>query len=41
MDFEVILQEQPEIVFIDEGNLNTVKQDFDKDPSKHCQLTAF
>jgi len=41
MDFEAILQEQPEIVFIDEGNLNTVKQDFDKDPGKYCQLTAF
>jgi iron complex transport system substrate-binding protein len=41
MDFEAILKEQPEIVFIDEGNLNTVKQDFDKDPGKYCQLTAF
>jgi iron complex transport system substrate-binding protein len=41
MDFEAILQEQPEIVFIDEGNLNTVKQDFDKDPGKYCQLAAF
>ena len=41
MDFEAILQEQPEIVFIDEGNLNTVKQDFDRDPRKYCQLAAF
>mgnify|MGYP000075143864 CR=1 FL=1 len=41
MDFETIIQEQPEIIFIDEGNLNTVKQDFDKDPGKYCQLTAF
>jgi len=41
MDFEAILQEQPEIVFIDEGNLNTVKQDFDKDLGKYCQLVAF
>jgi iron complex transport system substrate-binding protein len=41
VDFEAILDEQPEIVFIDEGNLNTVKQDFDKDPGKYCQLTAF
>ncbi|MGP3667636.1 MAG: ABC transporter substrate-binding protein [Candidatus Bathyarchaeota archaeon] len=40
-DFEAILQEQPNIVFIDEGNLNTVKQDFDKDPSKYLQLNAF
>jgi len=41
MDFEAILQEQPEIIFIDEGNLNIVKQDFDKDPGKYCRLTAF
>jgi iron complex transport system substrate-binding protein len=41
MDFEAIPREQPEIVFIDEGNLNTVKQDFDKDPGKYCQLAAF
>ncbi|MEM1708391.1 MAG: ABC transporter substrate-binding protein [Nitrososphaerota archaeon] len=40
-DFEAILQEQPDVVFIDEGNLNTVKQDFDKDPSKYLQLNAF
>jgi iron complex transport system substrate-binding protein len=41
MDFEAIIHEQPEIVFIDENNLNTVKQDFDKDPGKYCQLIAF
>lgn len=40
-DFEAILTEQPEIVFIDEGNLATVKQDFDKDPNKYMRLTAF
>lgn len=40
-DFEAILQEQPDIVFIDEGNLNVVKQDFYKDPSKYLQLNAF
>lgn len=41
LDFEAILTEQPEIVFIDEGNLATVKQDFDKDPNKYMQLSAF
>lgn len=41
LDFELLLQEQPDVVFIDEGNLNIVKQDFDKDPSKYLQLKAF
>lgn len=41
LDFEVILKEQPDVVFIDLGNLNTVKQDFDKDPLKYSQLSAF
>jgi len=40
-DFEAILQEQPDIVFIDEGNFNTVKQDSDKNPSKYLWLNAF
>ncbi|MEM1524872.1 MAG: ABC transporter substrate-binding protein [Nitrososphaerales archaeon] len=40
-NFEAILKEQPDIIFIDEGNLNTVKQDFDKDPSKYLKLNAF
>lgn len=39
--FEAILSEQPEIVFIDENNLATVKQDFDKDPGKYMHLNAF
>ncbi|MEM4576703.1 MAG: ABC transporter substrate-binding protein [Candidatus Nezhaarchaeales archaeon] len=41
LDFEFLLKEQPEVIFIDEGNLNIVKQDFDKDPSKYLQLNAF
>ncbi|MGB9741451.1 MAG: ABC transporter substrate-binding protein [Candidatus Bathyarchaeales archaeon] len=40
-NFEAIIAEQPDIVFIDEGNLATVKQDFDKDPDKYMQLKAF
>lgn len=39
--FEAIMAEDPEIVFIDEGNLVTVQQDFDKDPNKYMQLSAF
>ncbi|MEM2206822.1 MAG: ABC transporter substrate-binding protein [Sulfolobales archaeon] len=41
LDFEVILKEQPDVVFIDLNNLNTVKQDFDKDPLKYLHLSAF
>lgn len=40
-DFEAILAEQPDVIFIDEGNLVTVKQDFDKDSNKYLQLNAF
>lgn len=40
-DFETIIVEQPEIIFIDENNLATVKSDFDKDPRKYRQLNAF
>ncbi len=39
--FEAIISEQPEIVFIDENNLATVKQDFDKDPGKYMHIDAF
>jgi len=39
--FEAIINEQPEIVFIDENNLATVKQDFDKDPGKYMHIDAF
>ncbi len=41
VSFEYLLREQPELVFIDEGNLNTVLQDFQKDPAKYRQLKAF
>ncbi|MDH5816695.1 MAG: ABC transporter substrate-binding protein [Candidatus Nezhaarchaeota archaeon] len=39
--FETILLEQPDVVFIDQGNLATVLSDFGKDPSKYLQLKAF
>ncbi|MEM3574265.1 MAG: ABC transporter substrate-binding protein [Candidatus Bathyarchaeia archaeon] len=41
MDFEAIIQEQPDVIFIDEGNLKIVKQEFDKDPDKYYRLKAF
>jgi iron complex transport system substrate-binding protein len=41
VSFEYLLQQQPEVVFIDEGNLATVRQDFQKDPAKYRQLRAF
>ena len=41
VDFEYILQEQPDYIFIDEGNIKTVLDDFAKDPAKYCQLKAF
>lgn len=40
-DFEAVIAEDPDFIFIDEGNLATVKQDFDKDPDKYMQLRAF
>lgn len=41
LDFEALITDQPDIIFIDEGNLNIVKQDFDKNPGKYLQLEAF
>jgi len=41
LDFEAIIAEQPDVIFIDENNLQTVKMDFDKDPNKYLQLRAF
>ena len=41
LDFEVFYREQPQVVFIDEGNLLLVKQDFDKDPERYCMIEAF
>lgn len=41
LDFEYILQRQPDTVFIDLNNLDSVVADFAKDPSKFCALKAF
>jgi len=41
VDFEYILKKDPDYVFIDEGNLQFVIQDFQKDGGKYCQLKAF
>lgn len=41
LDFEVFYKEQPQIVFIDEGNLQVVKDDFKKDPVKYCLIESF
>jgi iron complex transport system substrate-binding protein len=41
LDFEAIIDEQPDVIFIDENNLQTVKQDFAKDPNKYLRLNAF
>ncbi|UNQ73318.1 ABC transporter substrate-binding protein [Infirmifilum sp. NZ] len=41
LDFEYLLKAQPEYVFIDEGNLQSVLQDFQKSPEKYCALKAF
>jgi len=41
VDFEYILKKDPDYIFIDEGNLQTVLQDFQKDKGKYCQLKAF
>lgn len=41
LDFEVFFEEQPEVVFIDEGNLELVKGDFRKDPHRYCMIEAF
>ena len=41
IDFEYLMQQQPEFIFIDENNLNTVLNDFAKDSSKYCGLNAF
>jgi len=41
VDFDTILLRQPSIVFIDEGNLNNVLQDYSKDPGKYCAIEAF
>ena len=41
VDFEFLLKEQPEYVFIDENNLNVVLDDFMKNKDLYCSLKAF
>ncbi|MGB9831127.1 MAG: iron ABC transporter substrate-binding protein, partial [Fervidicoccus fontis] len=41
LDFEYLISEQPDVVFIDEGNLQLVKQSFESNPSPYLQLNAF
>ncbi|MEM1897046.1 MAG: ABC transporter substrate-binding protein [Ignisphaera sp.] len=41
LDFEYILQKQPDVVFIDLNNLDVVLNDFNKDRQKFCSLNAF
>lgn len=40
-DFEAIIIENPDVVFIDQANLATVLADFRKDSSKYLKLKAF
>ena len=41
IDFDYLIATQPDVIFIDENNLNTVLQDFNRSPSKYCSLKAF
>ena len=41
VDFEYLVKQQPDFIFIDENNLNIVLSDFKKDPSMYCSLNAF
>jgi len=41
LDFEYILQNQPDYIFIDLNNLDVVIDDFSKDSAKYCALKAF
>ncbi|MEM3980910.1 MAG: ABC transporter substrate-binding protein, partial [Ignisphaera sp.] len=41
LDFEYILNSQPDIIFIDLNNLDVVLNDFAKDSAKYCSLKAF
>jgi len=41
VDFEFLLKEQPEYVFVDENNLNVVLDDFMKSKDLYCSLKAF
>lgn len=41
LDFEYIINSQPDVVFIDLNNLDVVLSDFARDPAKYCSLRAF
>ncbi|MEM2527867.1 MAG: ABC transporter substrate-binding protein [Ignisphaera sp.] len=41
LDFEYLLQKQPDVIFIDLNNLDVVLDDFAKDKVKYCSLKAF
>jgi len=41
LDFDYILAMQPDVVFIDENNLATVLQDFNRSPQIYCSIKAF
>ncbi len=41
VDFEWLIKRQPDFVFIDEGNLNVVIDDFSKNKERYCQLRVF
>lgn len=41
VDFEYVLKQQPDFVFVDESNLNIVLNDYSKDPARYCSLNAF
>jgi len=41
IDFEYLLEKQPDIIFIDLNNIDIVINDFKKDPNKYCALKAF
>ncbi|ABL87243.1 periplasmic binding protein [Pyrobaculum islandicum DSM 4184] len=41
IDWEALLKEQPDVIFIDLGNYMFVVQDFNKSRDKYCALKAF
>ncbi|MCS7232803.1 MAG: iron ABC transporter substrate-binding protein [Synergistetes bacterium] len=41
VDKEFLLKEQPEVIFLDLGNLSLVKQDYEKDKTFYQSLNAF
>uniref|UniRef100_A0A7C4BCX3 Iron ABC transporter substrate-binding protein n=1 Tax=Ignisphaera aggregans TaxID=334771 RepID=A0A7C4BCX3_9CREN len=41
VDFEYLLEKQPDYIFIDENNLRVVLDDFSKNREQYCSLKAF